>query len=133
MINNTGCLLIYEGEDPSQKMQELNKTACNALVDCMNFYALNKLYLQPELEEKIDKIMQEYKQAFWTYISNKNEMKGYPSKDLEPFPDIKEDERDRYMQHLRENEQISKNIEQELPLMIEQLKRDFRKIIGIKR
>jgi hypothetical protein len=71
----------------------------------------------------------EYKKVYNQYTYNQSTTAEYNPKELEIFPDIRESEKDRFLQCVKENIQIAEKMEKELPALIEELKRNFRKTI----
>ena len=48
------------------------------------------------------------------------------------FPSIGEFQHEEFMKRVKENTQISEKMSKEMPLIVEKLKKDFRKRLGIK-
>jgi hypothetical protein len=135
MIDYTKRKIIHSsgGEDIDRQLQEIHDRAYNAIVESLKYFALNDLFLNNEIGKAIDGILKLYREAYYQYACNQSTKAAYNPKNLENFLDIRESEKTEFLQCVKENKQIAEKMKNDLPALIEELKCDFRTIIGIKK
>jgi hypothetical protein len=132
MIKCTDTILGYGGEDTVETKKDLCIRAYDVLMDCNRFYVLNQLFFGNEIDTKIYNIISECNRVYRQYSDNTAAMKDNVPKDFEMCLDIRESVIERHTECVKANTEIKDKMSKELPPIIEELKKDFRKMIGIK-